>query len=570
MALNIGNKVYRNLQEQVGYNSVRIDNIEKLLDGINIQENLINVPDLSYVLTEEDLEVASKEVAFIFYNDNVYIKRNQENGIAYFDIIFKINSSTVISFESSEIEVTMSSGTLSLSELEVSTYSASVIDNKIEQVASGSPKGAYATLADLQTAYPTGAEGIYLVADDGNWYYWDGAQWASGGVYLSNTPLYIETLELPRKTFTSIYARNASDYSYTDYVLEGTLNGADSSLGFFNTMSANHKYMFCIKVDNVDNLNTKLFFSVMNASTYSWIDSVYHNIGWMANVPSRYFVFTAEFTADWLWMLRSATSGGTLKARVYCFDVTDLSDEELAIVKNWATEGMTSDINISIIDVSRQAQWSAESELADNAKEAHGRWYGKKIWFCGDSITEYGYYPPVVASLLGANSYYQDGHPGNSIAGCCAGIVADPSLISNYDLITIFAGTNDFGGNKELGQLGDTTDTTTYGSIYVAISTLVTAYPEKKFAFITPVPRGKFESQPDYDAPNARGKYLTDYVNAIRQTCEKYHIPCIDIYDKIGWNEFNITTVTIDGLHPTESATAKSLSPLIAEELKNI
>ena len=50
---------------------------------------------------------------------------------------------------------------------------------------SGSPKGVYATLNDLQAAYPTGAEGIYVVQADGHWYYWNGSAWTDGGVYLS-------------------------------------------------------------------------------------------------------------------------------------------------------------------------------------------------------------------------------------------------------------------------------------------------------------------------------------------------------------------------------------------------
>lgn len=57
------------------------------------------------------------------------------------------------------------------------------IENQVQQVASGSPKGVYATLADLQTAYPTGTTGIYVVSADGHWYYWSGSAWTDGGTY---------------------------------------------------------------------------------------------------------------------------------------------------------------------------------------------------------------------------------------------------------------------------------------------------------------------------------------------------------------------------------------------------
>lgn len=49
----------------------------------------------------------------------------------------------------------------------------------------GSPKGVYATLSALQTAFPTGTIGIYLVVADGNWYYWYNNSWTAGGIYQS-------------------------------------------------------------------------------------------------------------------------------------------------------------------------------------------------------------------------------------------------------------------------------------------------------------------------------------------------------------------------------------------------
>lgn len=54
---------------------------------------------------------------------------------------------------------------------------------KADAMASGSPKGVYATLALLQAAYPTGTTGAYLVTADGKWYYWSGSAWTIGGTY---------------------------------------------------------------------------------------------------------------------------------------------------------------------------------------------------------------------------------------------------------------------------------------------------------------------------------------------------------------------------------------------------
>lgn len=60
----------------------------------------------------------------------------------------------------------------------------SYVDTKIASVASGSPKGTYATVAALQTAFPTGNTNVYVVTADGKWYYWSGSAWTAGGVYL--------------------------------------------------------------------------------------------------------------------------------------------------------------------------------------------------------------------------------------------------------------------------------------------------------------------------------------------------------------------------------------------------
>ena len=64
----------------------------------------------------------------------------------------------------------------------------SALNTKINSQASGSPKGTYATLTALETAFPTGNTNIYVVTADGNWYYWNGSAWGSGGIYQA-TPI---------------------------------------------------------------------------------------------------------------------------------------------------------------------------------------------------------------------------------------------------------------------------------------------------------------------------------------------------------------------------------------------
>lgn len=58
------------------------------------------------------------------------------------------------------------------------------IETEVSRLTSGSPSGVYATVAALTAADPDHSK-IYLVTADGNWYYYNGTTWTSGGVYQS-------------------------------------------------------------------------------------------------------------------------------------------------------------------------------------------------------------------------------------------------------------------------------------------------------------------------------------------------------------------------------------------------
>lgn len=59
------------------------------------------------------------------------------------------------------------------------------VDAQFASIVSGSPKGTFATLTALQSAYPNGTEGVFLVLQNGHWYYY-ASGWKDGGVYQGN------------------------------------------------------------------------------------------------------------------------------------------------------------------------------------------------------------------------------------------------------------------------------------------------------------------------------------------------------------------------------------------------
>lgn len=94
---------------------------------------------------------------------------------------------------------------------------------ELANVLNGSPKGTYATLADLQTAYPSGADGVYIVTANGHIYSWDGTVWADRGLYqavgIAESSVTPDMLALKKKL--SYFA--PADFNWKDHPLVGKL-----------------------------------------------------------------------------------------------------------------------------------------------------------------------------------------------------------------------------------------------------------------------------------------------------------------------------------------------------------
>ena len=150
-------KIFCNLPEQVAKNASDIKKIAAVLDGLNIQDNVVAIADISQILTRAELDIVEKPVAFLYYSDQLYIKRNEVSGSAFFDVIFSISGSTVISFTSKVIEVVLTTGALILTTSTYSTYSKTELDTQLVLKADITYVGTQlATKADLSGADFTG------------------------------------------------------------------------------------------------------------------------------------------------------------------------------------------------------------------------------------------------------------------------------------------------------------------------------------------------------------------------------------------------------------------------------
>lgn len=142
---------------------------------------------------------------------------------------------------------------------------------------------------------------------------------------------------------------------------------------------------------------------------------------------------------------------------------------------------------------------------------------------------------------------------------------------NDADIITVFGGTNDYSNQVPLGTINDTTADTFYGALNILCEGLIKKYLGKKIGFITPIHR--------YTSGDITGKThpITEYVDAIKNVCAKWSIPCLDLYSNGGFTpevaEFKVAYTGSespgDGLHPNAKGHAL-LAPKIESWLKSM
>lgn len=190
----------------------------------------------------------------------------------------------------------------------------SYVDTKVAAVASGSPKGTYATLAALQTAFPTGNTNIYVVTADGKWYYWNGTAWTAGGTYQATgiadksiTPMHaiFQQIDLGTVTWTPGL--------YIGYANGNQITHADQSLNAssFIPVTGGLKYIVrtCTNADQ---------------SGMAWYDATGKYIGGMQTGASTSVMTDTEFTLP----------SNATQVRLTCYGSGKIPNVMLAIKSN--------------------------------------------------------------------------------------------------------------------------------------------------------------------------------------------------------------------------------------------
>lgn len=221
---------------------------------------------------------------------------------------------------------------------------------------------------------------------------------------------------------------------------------------------------------------------------------------------------------------------------------------------------------------------------------------GKTMVAFGDSITEFGHYPAVIAENTGMtvhnmgfkgtrlayhpHSYYDpfsltklvDAIVTRDFSEQDQAIQEDRNYslafkehyeqlkeidFSTIDIVSVLIGTNDYMGNQAgvvaLGSPTDNTRETFYGAVNYFVHVMQENYPEIDLIFVTPTWRMNTATLGGKSAeiqPNARENYLLEFVDVIVERGKYYDIPTLDLYRTSGFNEENHATFFEDHVHP--------------------
>jgi lysophospholipase L1-like esterase len=384
----------------------------------------------------------------------------------------------------------------------------------LENLIDGSPKGTYATLSALQTAFPTGTTGIYVVTADGKWYYWAGSAWTEGGVYQS-TGLATETQKEINNVAdisdyligdrTSSSLKKEVKINLGDWTLDGATVANEAvgvlyirpTSGAYGGVYTNGKKLkFTI---NPTPSNSPFVLLGVGATTFT-------AIGVHSGVQKRILEITKGAASGAYTQLLAADTGIT--GAGLGDEVTVELVDNLVIV-NIKRSGQSSFVELFRVDLSLYAGatgWITSPKLgfvtsattynrvgenvynindlsllsiANNVTEAlvahesqiqtletqinnldpsAGRWVGKTVNILGDSFTQRNLYPPVVQNMLSLATINNYGSSGNCIT-YKASVSTNPmsvrytSMSNTADLVIVEGGVNDY-GNGSFGSQG--------------------------------------------------------------------------------------------------------------------
>lgn len=432
---------------------------------------------------------------------------------------------------------------------------------ELQSVASGSPKGVYATLANLQTAYPTGNTNIYVITADGKWYYWSGSAWTAGGTYQSQGIVNGSITEEKTSFLEKVIGKNLFNPTNPNVIVNQQIY-ADGSF----IVSADRIVTGYIPVDEGKELKGSYFDGTIRKSDYI-------------------FNTTAVFDEN---LNIIPAQGNNSPGMYYRNNVTAGKKYVRFTIKNlYGTNVQIEQTTINGLVTSYESYWEKwyvqyAKEIVDSALISKYWFYNKVLSTMGDSITQQGLWQPHLVAKLGFSSFLNNGVGGTKIIDSngsdTTAMCRDErinAISASSDVVLVMGGTNDWVQSASLGTITDTVTNTFYGALKTMCKKLRTRFPDKLICLLT-TPYGAYPNYPGWTdttgLKNNHGLTAGDYGDAVIKVGKLYGIPVIDVYGNAGWNIDNIATyVSNDGayLHPNAEG-AKRLASVVIGGLKRV
>lgn len=276
-----------------------------------------------------------------------------------------------------------------------------------------------------------------------------------------------------------------------------------------------------------------------------------------------------------------------------------------------------------------RAEYRTISSLAQDVQglKEESTWEGKTIVCFGDSLTEfqdidnkkaYSDYiqdltkanvvnigiggtqfrrrVPVVETPTTANEAYAALDIVNMVRACCEQDFAKQIAATNYltsnnldandaiiarmqtidwskvDVVTIFAGTNDWNNASDSWGAEDSSeDKYTFGAINEIVRMIMTTYPHVVVYWFTPIVRwltndaGEKTAETFSDNLKRNNTTLKEFSARIVEVVKKHHLPICDMYNTLGWNQYNFSQFfpDNDSTHPRKGKGTEQIAKKI-------
>lgn len=470
----------------------------------------------------------------------------------------------------------------------------SYVDTRLQSLASGSPKGVYATVSALTTAFPTGNSNIYIISADGGWYYWNSTAWTKGGTYQASS-------------FSDYKKALTSSDNIDDYRSEGTyLVDTKVVKGTFPTTS-----QYCL-LENVGsgnfirqtltvilkgNYDTTSYARTWNNGWSKWTDltslKVNNNVMVVCNTSYN----NSDAMLDVVFNEETKTLTFPRGTCIITGNVNTILNEDVILnIDNTLTlrqmilyNTTTKSLYLKYISASGHVPNGDDvmlgSFLSEVKKNLHtyksiqgcfsyklisreennnnviiqdinkNIWHGKKINVIGDSIVygSYGNFVNVIKDILSLSVARNYG-----IGGCCLAKETNEDynskhtpVVSRYmemdddaDIIVMAVGTNDASHQIPLGNSTSTSEYEFNGALNIVLDGLRKKYPDKLIIVTSILHRF-----------NDNSLNVNQYRQAIEERCNSKHIVFYDSYKYTGFDfakGYYDKILTTDGLHPNQ------------------